>query len=960
MKRTYLSGVLAAGIVASSCALTDDAPVAEAVSAATPATGHPRIWIRPADVTRLQSWATAANPMYAQGLQPSVAAALDTYNTQFYPNGQPNPTWPDPGDPNWVAYTTEAYAEIFAFMSLVDPDPTERAAYGARARNLLMHVMNEAVKGVDTSATPAPFRSPSFATYNRANYWGEAFGLTVDWAYPYFSAADKATIQKVFLIWSDECVHASTTSDEHPQPIGVLNDPSLLADTQQLRWAANNYYTGHMRDLTMMSLALDPADDPPVSASSPVNQLGNSMRSYLADVTGAWLYQQYAVYTDAATASAALGAPAAGLGVASGGLSVEGFLYGDSLGNLHEAMLALHTAGYDDPSISGPQAALVQSPYWDRYLSGFLQSIAATPQTPTDPNFNYLGPIYSMSSYGDILHFWIVPEMVTLFASLGVMDQTTGNTTRLPALRWIAENVIQGGAGQLYQRASSVWGNSYASFSILYFMLFDPTAATPADPRPGRPLVFTDPAFGRVVARTDWTPNATVFDYLCNWETINHQVGSANEFELWRKGEWLAKERTGYSNDFVFATSDYHDTLAIQNDTPADLAWFETATSARGGQWTNGDNAGDPTMLSSSGTAPGLPWVYAYGDATNLYNRPGVSAADSAMDVLHASRSIVWLEPDHVVVYDRATTKTASRFKRWNLTLLADPVISGHTATVTTAGGQRFTIQNLAPATATLTVSAAEAFDSVADLEPTQYRLVVEDPSLPADVRFLHVLEMADKGVPVGVAEEVQSATGTPFQGAATAGSVVMFPVDPSVAFAGTSYVAPAGTTNQLVTGLTPGAGYTVTTQQGSSGTLVSVTPGGSSLADAAGVLVVTLGASTPPPPPTGTGTGTPPPPPTGTGTGTPPPPPTQCAPSLSVTSDSFPAAGGTASVAVTAASTCAWTASSDVSWIWLMQPNTGTGDGTVGYEVISNTGAARTGQITIGGQTYTVTQTGK
>ncbi len=418
MKRFPLSGLLLAGVLLSACGVGDDvrdtrpgeAPASEApasvattsaaVVRAAPVTGHPRLWIRQADVPRLQSWATASNPMYVNGLQPAVAAAINTYNTQFYPNGQPNPTWPDPGGTNWVGVTTEAYAEMFAFMSLVDPDPTARAAHGQRARNLLMYVMNDAVKGLDTSQTPAPFQGSGFSTYNRANYWGEAFGLTVDWAYPYFSAADKATIQKVFLRWSNECLNASTTSEEHPQPVGVQNSPQLLSDLKQLRWAANNYYTGHMRDLTLMSLALDPADDPPVNPAAPVTQIGNSMQSYLADVTGAWLYQQYAVYTDAATAAATLGVPATGLGVASGGLSVEGFLYGESLGNLQEALLALHTAGYDDPTLSGPQSALIQSPYWDRFVDGFLQSITPTAQTPTDPNYTYMGPLYQMGSYG--------------------------------------------------------------------------------------------------------------------------------------------------------------------------------------------------------------------------------------------------------------------------------------------------------------------------------------------------------------------------------------------------------------------------------------------------------------------------------------------------------------------------------------------------------------------------------
>jgi hypothetical protein len=926
----HLSALALASAVATACHVHHDEDGGP-TGAASAATGHPRLWIRQQDVPRLQSWATSSNPMYANGLKPAVDAAVQTYDTKFFPNGQENPSWPDMGTPNWEAYDTEAYAEMFAFMSLVDPDPAAQAAHGQRARNLLMHVMNEAVKGVDTSSSPAPFRASSFPTYNRANYWGEAFGLTLDWAYPYFSAQDKATIQKVFLRWADECVHASTTSEEHPQPVGVLNDPSLLADKKQLRWAANNYFTGHMRHLTLMSLALDPADDPPVDPSQPVTQLGNSMQSYLADVTGAWLYQQYAVYTDAATAASTLGVSPDGLGVASGGLSVEGFLYGESLGALHEALLALHTAGYDDPALSGPQAALVQSPYWDRFLDGFLHSMAPIAQTPTDPNYSYLGPVTSMASYGDILRFWIGPEFVAPFGTLGVLDQTTGNTARLPALRWIAENAIEGGAGKLYDRAAHVWGNSYATYSILYFMLFDPSAPAPADPRPGKPLVFTDGGLHRVLARTDWTPNATWFDYLCNWQTINHQVGSCNEFELWRKGEWLTKERTGYSNDGVFMTSDYHNTLALQNDTPNNLEFFEVATSARGGQWTNGQNAGDPTVRMSNGGG----WVYAFADSTNLYNRPVSTPPGSGMDIAHASRDVVWLSPDHVVVYDRAESKTANRFKRWNLTLLANPSVSGNAATVTTAGGQRLTIETLLPAGATLTASAAENFDRVAELEPTQYRLVVEDPTNPTSIRFLHVLEAADAGVAASTPTLLESTSGAAFQGATVAGAVVMFPVDANAAFGGTSWVAPTGTTLQLLTGLAPGGGYTASVQASGGGILVTVSPGGSSVADSAGVLVVV-------------------------GSSQPPPPPPACTYALAVSSTSIGAPGGAGSTSVIAPVACAWTAQSNASWITVTAGNAGAGNGTVSFAVDANAATSpRTGTITIAGLAFTVSQPG-
>ncbi len=120
---------------------------------------------------------------------------------------------------------------------------------------------------------------------------------------------------------------------------------------------------------------------------------------------------------------------------------------------------------------------------------------------------------------------------------------------------------------------------------------------------------------------------------------------------------------------------------------------------------------------------------------------------------------------------------------------------------------------------------------------------MIEDPAGPADVRFLHVFEAADGGVPAGSATSVESTSGTPFQGAALAwpggSAVVVFPVDPAAAFEGTSYVAPAGVGLHLAAGLTPGAGYGVSVTPCSGGVSVHVAPGGDRPADAAGVLVI-------------------------------------------------------------------------------------------------------------------------
>jgi BACON domain-containing protein len=83
------------------------------------------------------------------------------------------------------------------------------------------------------------------------------------------------------------------------------------------------------------------------------------------------------------------------------------------------------------------------------------------------------------------------------------------------------------------------------------------------------------------------------------------------------------------------------------------------------------------------------------------------------------------------------------------------------------------------------------------------------------------------------------------------------------------------------------------------------------------------------------------------------------CSFSLSPSSQSFNAAGGTGTVLVQASSNCSWTAMSNVTWISVTSGASGTGNGTVVFQVQPNiTGQARTGSLSIAGQTFTVDQT--
>lgn len=86
----------------------------------------------------------------------------------------------------------------------------------------------------------------------------------------------------------------------------------------------------------------------------------------------------------------------------------------------------------------------------------------------------------------------------------------------------------------------------------------------------------------------------------------------------------------------------------------------------------------------------------------------------------------------------------------------------------------------------------------------------------------------------------------------------------------------------------------------------------------------------------------------------------TPCAYSISSSSASFSAGGGNGNVAVTASTGCSWSTSNPHTWITITSGSSGTGNGTVNYLVTANASSSpRSGNLTIAGQTFTVTQSG-
>ena len=81
------------------------------------------------------------------------------------------------------------------------------------------------------------------------------------------------------------------------------------------------------------------------------------------------------------------------------------------------------------------------------------------------------------------------------------------------------------------------------------------------------------------------------------------------------------------------------------------------------------------------------------------------------------------------------------------------------------------------------------------------------------------------------------------------------------------------------------------------------------------------------------------------------------CTFAISPSSQNIAASGGTGTVAMSTQAGCRWSATSDASWITVASGGSGAGNGSIGFSVAANTGAARTGTLTIGGRAFTVSQ---
>jgi hypothetical protein len=420
------------------------------------------------------------------------------------------------------------------------------------------------------------------------------------------------------------------------------------------------------------------------------------------------------------------------------------------------------------------------------------------------------------------------PDFVRVFGSLAIQAYNKGNMDRYGAIRWMIDNLAEGGVAAQPSKITTAVNSSAPSLAIWYYMASDPNYVANSDPHANLAPDYFDSGLGMVLSRTDWTTNSSWFTFKSSWNTIDHQHGDGNGIGFYRNGEWLTKGLAGYGAHV--GCSPYLNTLAVDNPGSSSYGTYQDEL-AVGSQHSPDNTALPVNSLHSFGGG----YTFVQSDITSLYNLASISATD----VAHASRSVVYLKPDVVVSLERVGSKTAGHYKRTYLNLPVQPTMNGASAGIATSK-QNFAVDALLPLNATLTATAIGSVNNeIAAMEPMTYNLCFEDTTKPQTCLFLNVLQGFDLGgtkLPVSL---VQSDSGSSYVGAVVGTSVVMFPTDITVSMTGVMFTVPGATTATYVTGLTPNAGYTVTVTPNGATTQISVMPGGAKSADAGGVIKI-------------------------------------------------------------------------------------------------------------------------
>lgn len=264
---------------------------------------------------------------------------------------------------------------------------------------------------------------------------------------------------------------------------------------------------------------------------------------------------------------------------------------------------------------------------------------------------------------------------------------------------------------------------------------------------------------GQIFMRSGTGKDDTYCLFSCGGTLTQHRHYDALNFVIYHRGFLSLDSGTRYS-EFengqhlanYFAQTVAHNCVVIhQPGEPAARYWGGTVTGNHGGQH---------KQLGSVVKAfeTNRDYVYVAGDASQCYQHGGRNGLPEKCSLV--TRQLVFLMPNHFVIFDRVETTDASYRKDWLIHTAHEPKVSGKTIRADHGEGRMF-CRTLLPADATLTpiggpgrefVAAGQNWSIVSDgLKPEnlammgQWRIEVTPGNPRKSDVFLHVIQVGDQ-----------------------------------------------------------------------------------------------------------------------------------------------------------------------------------------------------------------------
>lgn len=329
------------------------------------------------------------------------------------------------------------------------------------------------------------------------------------------------------------------------------------------------------------------------------------------------------------------------------------------------------------------------------------------------------------------------------------------------------------------------------------------------------PLQWLAGGTGLLVARSDWTPQATWLSFAAgNLLLCDHQDMSPGKLRIQRGADDLLVSGAHVAG--VMGVRSKYENVVVVDD---------RGDGAQTYRWSMGvwyDNPGIRDLAYEAAAPAAFPAGYVYRSCDCHAAYSPSSTPGSGGSTRELIRSLVYLRPDNVLVHDRVRTTAADYPKQLRWHTLAAAEVSGDSWSVV-AGDSRLFAHTFS-ASPLSTAATTEQVDKV-----ILHRVVTEPASVSASLRTTTVFQAA-----AGSSESmdphaaVASADGR-MEGAWIGSQLVLFgrdgPVSPDtpVSYTFTSRASPMA---HLLVDLVPGRSYRVTADDTAVGTFTATKAG--------------------------------------------------------------------------------------------------------------------------------------